>query len=326
MSIEPPVLSLLLVTDSLATVRTVLAAFLAQAGADRLEIVIAAPTDAGVTGAEPELQGFAWVQVVNLDSVDNLPAARVRAVRAATAPLLLFAESHAYPRAGYLKALVQAHREPWAIVGPAIGNANPASLMSWTNLFMDYGPWVDYATRGPKHDVPGHNSVYKRSILIGLGPRLDELMTADTIMHGELRKAGHELAMEPAAVVDHLNVSDFYWALRERFQSGRAFATARSSHWSPLRRVAFTAASPLIPLVRLRRVLRDIRRTGRSRQLLPRLLPTLLLALSVSAAGEALGYALGRTGGCRLLYDMELHKTRYLGRSDRRGDGLPLRV
>ncbi len=219
-----------------------------------------------------------------------------RAVRAATAPLLLFAESHAYPRPGYVQALLKAHRERWVVVGPAIGNANPDSLVSWSSLFMDYGPWVDYAESGPMHDVPGHNSVYKRSILMALDSRMAELMTADSIMHGELRRAGYELAMEPEAVVDHLNVSGFYWALRERFQSGRAFGAVRARNWSPPRRLAYTLASPLIPFVRLRRMLSDIRRTGRSEQLLPQVLPVLTLSLFVSAAGEAVGYATPQEG------------------------------
>lgn len=313
-----PSLSILLVTDSLATVATVLSAFREQDGSEQLEVVIAAPRDAAITGDEPELDGFCRIQVVQVDDVSNMPAARVRAVRAATAPLLLFAESHAYPRPGYVRALLEAHRESWVVVGPAIGNANPESLVSWSSLFMDYGPWVDYAKRGPMHDVPGHNSAYKRSVLLGLDSRMAELMTADSILHSELRRAGHELALEPDAVVDHLNVSGFYWALRERFQSGRAFGTVRSRDWSPPRRLAYTLGSPLIPFVRLRRMLSDIRRAGRSRQLLPQLLPVLTVSLLVSAAGEMVGYALRRKGSLELLYDMELHKTWYLGRADRK--------
>lgn len=318
MNRQEPTLSVLLPTDSLATVATVLSAFRAQDGGERLEIVIAAPESAGITGDEPELQGFCRVQVVHVDDVSRMPAARARAVRAATAPLLLFAESHAYPRPGYLQALLDAHRASWAVVGPAIGNANPDSLVSWSSLLMDYGPWIDYAERGPKDDVPGHNSVYKRSVLMGLDSRMDELMTADSIMHSELRRAGYELAMEPDAVVDHLNVSGFYWAMRERFQSGRAFGTVRARNWSSPRRLVYTFASPAIPFVRLRRALSDIRRTGRSRQLLPQLLPVLTTALLVSAAGEAVGYAFRKKGSLFLLYDMELHKTHYLGRTDRK--------
>ena len=275
-----------------------LAAFRAQEGGERLEIVIAAPESAAITGDEPELHGFCRVQVVPVDDVSSMPAARARAVRAATAPLLLFAESHAYPRPGYVQALLEAHRGAWVVVGPAIGNANPDSLVSWSSLFMDYGPWVDYAERGPKHDVPGHNSVYKRSILMALDSRMAELMTADSIMHGELRKAGYELAMEPDAVVDHLNVSGFYWAMRERFQSGRAFGAVRARHWSPPHRLAYTLASPLIPVRPPPADALGHPANWALRQLLPQLLAGAdSLALLVSAAGEAVGYATRRKGG-----------------------------
>ena len=49
-----------------------------------------------------------------------------------------------------------------------------------------------------------------------------------------------------------------------------------------------------------------------------RCFPVLLIALCFGAAGEATGYATGRPGGTRLLCDIELHRTRYLKRSQRR--------
>ena len=72
-------------------------------------------------------------------------------------------------------------------------------------------------------------------------------MTADTIMHAEFRARGQELFLEPAARVDHLNVSRLRWALIERFESGRTFAGMRARGWSWPRRLAYALGSPLIP-------------------------------------------------------------------------------
>ncbi len=320
---EQPVLSVLLPTDSLSTVRDSLECFRTQEDNEQLEIVIAAPVEARIDGSEPELAGFQHVQIVEIERRDweagdltRLTKACARAVRVARGPLVVFAESHAFPRPGYVRALIRAHAEPWGAVGPSVSNANP-SAVSWSSLFMDYGRWVDYAERGPKDDVPGHNSAYRRTALLALGPRLDDLLHANSVMHAELRAAGYELMMEPDAVVDHMNVSSFGWSMRERFQSGRNFAAVRCRDWPTHRRAAYTLGAPLIPPVRLWRTLREVRRARRSRQL-PQILPVLLIALCFGAAGEATGYATGRSGETRLLCDIELHRTQYLKPSHRR--------
>ena len=98
--------------------------------------------------------------------------------------------------------------------------------------------------------------------------------------------------------------------LRERVAAGRDFAGLRSRRWSPLRRAAYALGSPLIPVVRLARVVGQLR-ARRALGLLPRVLPALAVGLAFSAAGEAAGYAAGR-GSPRSLYEMELHKVRYV--------------
>jgi hypothetical protein len=309
-----PELSVLLPTDSFETVEKILACLRAQPRASRLEVVFVTPSGAGLEDGDARVHGFAGVRVIEVPDVASLPRARARALRAASAPLVLFAETHAYPNAEYLDRLVEAHAGPWPVVGPAIGNANPGSLMSWASLLMDYGRWVEAEQSGPIEDVPGHNSVYKRDLLLELDD-LDELMTADAIMHAELRARGHELYLEPAARVDHLNVSQLRWALVERFESGRTFAGMRSRSWGLAHRLAYALGSPLIPLVRFRRIRLYLRRCRDAPSML-RLGPALALALAVSAFGEFVGYVVGR-GKTDHLYDMELHKVRYVLRRER---------
>jgi hypothetical protein len=310
-----PELSIVLPTDSWATIRAVLRAFATQAGAERLELVLVVPRGGSVGRDAPEAAPFASLQLVEVDDVAHLPSARLAGVLAAGAPLVLFAETHAFPQAGYVKALIDRHRGPWAVVGPRIGNANPRSLVSWASILMDYGRWLDYSESGVLDDVPGHNSAYKREALLSLGEELGVLMTADSIMHGELRRRGSELYLESDARVDHLNVSRPLWAIVERFESGRKFASIRVARFSRARRLVYAAGSPLIPLVRLKRILAEVRRSGRGPELLPRLLPVLAVSLFASALGEAVGYITGTSRTTRL-YDMELHKARYVRRGE----------
>ena len=140
-------------------------------------------------------------------------------------------------------------------------------------------------------------------------------MTADTIMHAEFRARGQELFLEPAARVDHLNVSQLRWALVERFESGRTFAGMRARGWALAAAARLRAGVAAHPVVRFRRIRSHLRRC-RDAPSMVRLAPALALALGVSAFGEFVGYLLGR-GKTHNLYDMELHKVRYVGRRER---------
>ena len=74
---------------------------------------------------------------------------------------------------------------------------------------------------------------------------------------------------------------------------------------------ALCGGSPLIPLVRLWRILRDLSRPGRSwRSALP-VLPHLLLGLTVDGAGQMLGYLLGSNPEMAAkLMKLEFHRNR----------------
>ena len=304
-----PDLSILLVTDELATVRDVLASLSDQSASDRLEVVLVGQAERlDVDGRVRD--EFAAVRVVPVADIGELPRARAAGVRAATAPVVLVGETHSYPQPGWAEALIEAHRGPWTAVGPAIVNANPQSAIAWSNVLLDYGLWLDPAQGGPAEHLPGHNTAFKRSALLEYGPGLETMLESDTELLANLRARGHLLYLEPRARTAHLNVSRPGPWLRERVAAGRDFAGLRSRRWSPLRRAAYALGSPLIPVVRLARVVGQLR-ARRALGLLPRVLPALAVGLAFSAAGEAAGYAAGR-GSPRSLYEMELHKVRYV--------------
>jgi hypothetical protein len=316
---RPLELSVILVTDRLATIRKTLAHFRAQEGSERLQLVIVAPRESAPDAGAAELTGFGDVIIVEVDDISQTPVVRAGAVQATRAPLVVFAETHSYPRSGYVDALIRAHREERrAVVGPSMANANGDSLVSWVGLFMDYGAWVANDRRGGAEDVPGLNSAYKREVLIEFGDDLAAQLRASRLLHQELRRRGYELHLEPDAVCDHLNSSRLLWSVAEHFQSGRKFAGQRARHWRWGRRLLFAGGSPLIPALRLSRILRDVRRSGH-RELLPRLVAPLVLVLVASAIGELVGYVSG-PGRSLLLFRIELFKSRYTRPADQLHD------
>jgi hypothetical protein len=315
-----PALSVVLVASGgFDAIRATLRHLRAQSVAGRLEVVIVAPSAALLGLDAAETTGFHGVEIVEVGPLTTLGEPKAAGIRRASAPVVALTEDHAYPQPGWAAALIEAHRGPWAAVGPAIGNANPDSMLSWANLLIAYGRWVAPAAAGPIDDVPGHNSSYKRALLLAYGPALGGLLEREGALHRDLRAKGHRLYLEPAARTDHQNFSLASASAKLRFNAGRLFAATRvrEGGWSPPRRLLYVASTPLIPAIHLRRILGEMRRGGTDRALLPRVLPALLFLLLVAGAGEMVGYALGPGPAPEVLNDFEFNRDRYLTARDR---------
>jgi hypothetical protein len=311
-----PGLSVIFTTDEYATIRRTMAALRQQTVPTELEVVIVTP-DAAHLGIDAEdVRPFAATRVIDTGPLASLRTPKAAGIFAASAPLVVLAESHCFPEPGWAEALIDAHRQPWAAVGPAVGNANPNSMISWSNLLIDYGPWLAPHAGGPIDALPANNTSYKREILLDYGATLGALLDAETILHADLRAKGHRLYLEGRAVALHLNISRLSAWLPERFYAARVFASARAQAWSALRRLAYVAGGPLIPIVRFRRILADVQRAGLQPVLLPRVVPALAVGLLASAVGEVVGYLFGRGHGVERLTEYELHRERYLAHRD----------
>lgn len=277
---------------------------------DRLEIVIVARSAAELDLDEVELRDFHQVQVVEFGPMRSRACAVAAGVRRAHSSLVAFAEDHSYPEPGWAEALIKAHREPWAAIGPSVRNANPESVISWADFLLGYASWLDPATPGATDRVPGHNSSYKRSILLGYGRDLEAMLAAEVILHWDLRARGYQLYLEPAAKVSHMNFERLSPMIRNQFHHSRLFAAARSRGWSPIRRMLYVGGAPLIPGIRFWRIIRGYRGGRRNPPL--RVLPPLMLGLIVAAVGELVGYASGAADAEHKLFPFEFLRVKHL--------------
>jgi hypothetical protein len=304
--------------DRYGTIRRTIRHLRAQKVCGSLEVVLVAPSLRELCLDESEMEKFLQYKVVEVGAVSSTARARVAGALESSAPIVAFAEDHAFPAPGWAAALIDRHREEWAAVGPVMTNANPRSITSWANLLIEYAQWLDPTEGGEREHLPGHNCSYKRDILLEYGDRLEAMLDAESILHWDLRARGHKLYLEERARTFHQNFSVQSPSLALRFNGGRLFASSRARYWPIWRRALFTSAAPLIPAVRCLRITRELFRPGRPRHLLPRLLPALIVGLVFDGAGEMAGYALGPGRAMAKLSDMEFHRERYLARHDRR--------
>jgi len=322
-------LSVVIVADRFETIAQTVAHLAAQSIVESMELVIVTHERSELEVPEDLRAAFARIEIVESQRLLPLAVPLAAGIRRARAPIVALAESHAFPADDrWAQALVEAHGEPWAAVGPVIGNANPASMASWASLFLDYASCVELASSGDVALLPGHNTSYKRKLLADHDADLEAMFDAEVLLQAKLRARGHRLLLSPAIKVYHLNVTRPSSWLRERYCTGRRFAAARAHEWAAWRRFAYACGSPLIPLVRLPRALRDIARSRRRRTLLPRVVPWLVLGLLASSVGELIGYAAGAGRATLALAEMELHKADHLNAADRRAlvDWTPARA
>src|SRR5438309_4229369 len=173
---SPKMSVIILTPDCYKTIRKTMGCQRAQTVRDKLEIIIVASSASGLFDDQAELTEFNDVRVIEIGPMNSTARARAAGVRHATASLVAFAEDHSYPDPHWAEALIAGHRGPWAAVGPAMCNANPHSTLSWANLAIEYGPWLDPVPGGPVDHLPGHNSSYKRDLLLAYGSQLEAML------------------------------------------------------------------------------------------------------------------------------------------------------
>ena len=267
------------------------ASVLAQNVVDRLEVLV---MDLGPDTA-PSLKGSDHPRVRVTRAGDKMlfAGARAAAVRMARAPVVAFMEEHCQAKPGWAEALITAHRGPWAGVACGFENGNPGSGTSDAAFRMTYGPYLPiHSSPGPAAWMPGHNSSYKRDVLLSYGTDLDELLKADIVMHTRMVQDGHRLFFEPSAVLLHGNETTLTSLGRGLFDWNWCYigVQSRFSQWSFTRRVAQVPRALFLPWIRLARAFAYSARRGPAEIVQwTRDLPFFVAASHFSAAGQMAG-------------------------------------
>lgn len=302
-----PAMSVIITTpDSYDTIRPLVRALRLQTARDALEVVIVAPSAGAIRAGVADLQDFRCWRIVELGVFRTVAQAKTAGIRCARAPVVVLTEDHCFPDPGWAHALIEAHRGDWAAVGPAMDNGNPQSLISWADFILGYGPWFNPPGADEVDLLPGHNTSYKRDLLLGYGERLEALLGAETNLHQDLRAQGYRLYLEPAAKAFHTNFTEPARWIPYLFYSGRVFAAERGRNWPLLRRAGYSAGACLIPLVRFMRLIPGVRRTRPD--LAAGVTAPLLFALIIDAVGQGIGYALGAGPAAEKMARLEFHR------------------
>jgi glycosyltransferase involved in cell wall biosynthesis len=288
-----------------------LASLLAQDDLDSAEIIL-------VDRAEgfPDLPGsdHPSVRTVRVPKNTSFAAARVAAVRMARAPYVSFLEEHCRARQGWFAALRRAHESgPWASVGGEVHHGNGSFGISRLIGIMNYYQWLAPTPSGERRLLPGHNSSFRKDVLLSYGDELESLMRADVAFFQKLVADGQRLYLESDAKFEHLNETRLLSIAKGYFFWHRGYGVERATvhAWPFAKRAFYVAATPLIPFYFLAKLVL------RLRKLRPDLIgvalrgtPQILFAQLASACGQAVGLLAGPGNGEARFSDYELNEHR----------------
>ncbi len=287
-----------------------------QSVVSRLEVVISARPECIAELCEIPSGKLANIRVVPANFATSARA-RISAIREASAPIIIFAEDHAFPVGqDWAERLIAQLSRTHSGVGPVMRNANPDTALSWANFIVEYGAWLQSDESETVKTLPGHNSAYRRDVLLAYGDALAEMLEAEWVMHNDMRSRGLILKLDPNVKIEHLNYSRLDSALRLQFLAGWMFAASRSANWSLARRGFYSLSFPAIAIVRFFRALGQMHRSTYAKPEIARTLPYMAVLLIVSAVGEGIGYAFGDCGKRSSLGLLEYERWRHLSTCD----------
>ena len=313
----PRLSAILVSSEGAAAMAATIRHLAAQSAAGEIELVLVTPEPdaSALNELGLDLDRFAGVRLASAGTRSNA-AGYVAGIHAATADVIVICEDHSYPEPNWARALLEGYGPDVAAVGPVLKCGNPRSAVSFADFMLGFGPWLAPRQSADVEQLPGHSSSYRRDLLLEYEPDLERWLDAESILHWDLRRRGYRLRLAGGAVTHHFNLSQPSPWLQATYLQSRTFGGRRLAGKGPLQRLAWVFAVPLIPLVRLRRVMRDVRRATDGPPM-SRLMPAVVVALLVSAVGEAMGYAKGAGTAPLRMHDYEMLRHRHLTARDR---------
>lgn len=262
-----------------------------QEGDVTSEVVVADCTGPATVAAIRER--FPAVRVLAFEEQKSVPWLRAAGIRAARGRLVAVTEDHCVPHSDWYLRIRAAHRRwGWAGVGGGVENGSTRRVVDWAVFFCEYSQHMAPVPEGPSHFIPGMNVAYDMQALHPLREMFAEGLW-ENFLHDKLREHGHVLGMDPQMLVDHQKYFTVPMFLSERFHYSRSFAGMRVQGGPLGRRLAWAAATPLLPFLLVSRITRNVVRRRRHLMWFVRALPLVVLFSVVWSIGELVGYLTG---------------------------------
>lgn len=318
---DGPTMSVILVTaERFESIRTTLRHLRDQTIQSELEVILIGPDDAAFAAMHPDdVAGFENVEIMKVGTIENVDVAAAVGIRAARSTVVAMVEDHAFPDPNWCEAMAQAHDGPYAIVGSAFANANPESILSWANMFMAYGMWIEPTRRGEAKEVSRHNVTFKKSVIMQYDAELEHMLGRDGGLLQRMAGDGHRSMLETSARITHVNPSKLWSTVLLRYNAGRLRAATRAKRnaWPAWRRALYVVCGPALPVLLYRGMCRDFFGEGRRAELRALGVRAMLIGTALDGVGQVVGFAFGAGRSASTLASFEFERPRHMRPSER---------
>ncbi|MFQ5667865.1 MAG: glycosyltransferase [Candidatus Binatia bacterium] len=238
------------------------------------------------------VRDFPWVRLVDRPPAESVPDLRRHGIALARADHVAIIEEHCVARHDWVPTILRCVRDPLAVLGGPVEDANYERLMDWAVYFTEYNNYMPPVKRGDTADVCAANCVYRRDLLLAHLPAAGSGYWEAGLNHA-LLAAGERFRLEPDLVVYHEGPFGFRYYLRQRFLFSRAFAGIRRAHVSRGFRIAYVFLAPfLAPLLLARTAARVVAKRHRVRKFICAL-PYMIPITVTYVFGEWIGFLWG---------------------------------
>jgi len=221
-----------------------------------------------------------------------VPELRRRGIDAARGKIIALLEDHCVFDPRWCEEIKRAHESSFAIVGGSVENASVERALDWAVYFYDYGKYMLPNQAGATDALSGINVSYKRIVLEEVRDFWRDGFY-ETFVNEELKKRGHELYLQPSAIVYHHKSYAPKRAAEHCYYLARSFAGKRAADSAIPKRALFVAGSLALPVLLPFRIISGTIKKGRRLKELAGAAPALILLMFVWSYGEFCGYLLG---------------------------------
>jgi len=297
MILEPASLKLSVViaaSNDLPALERTLASLREQAEAADTEVIAVCNFEA----VDEVAKRFPFVNCVALGGDTTVPELRTRGIDLARGEIIALVEDYCTLDPLWCATIKKAHESCHPITGGSVENGCPDKALNWAVYFYDYGRYMAPVPAGPAEALSGMNATYSRNALCTVQESFRDGFY-EAFVHEELKRLGHQLYLEPSAVVYLSKDYGFREIFRTYFHLARAYAGRRVSGGAFTKRVVLALGSFVLPILLPGRVvLRTVRKHRHLLQLV-RSLPHLFALTSSWSAGEFCGYVFGEGDSAR---------------------------
>lgn len=282
-----PTLSVIVAAhNARVSVAECLAVLDAQCGEGRAEIIVVDNSTDGTTAIIREQ--FPHLKLVTTSPPALIPELWAIGIQPSHSDIVAITTAHCIPDRAWLGHICLAHAACVPAVGGAIEKDESATGVDWAIYFCRYSQYMLPFARRFVPEIAGDNASYKRFFL----DRCREVWQHgfwEPNVHAELRQTGYQLLLDPAIVVRHKRSFHFSAFVQQRFRHGLRFGQWRTSRLSMGKRTVYLLCAPIVPLVLLVRIGRQVLAKRRHRRRFVLVSPLLVLFLIAWAVGEVAG-------------------------------------